>query len=85
MVSQSLQSSLSSPNFPYLKQFPQKEGRKKKYPSYKNAGIVTWVVKQQIVVNQSFFCDACPENPALCIEPCFKLHHEPIKNRIYEE
>ena len=33
MVSQSLQSSLSSPNF--LKQFTQKEGHKKKYSSYK--------------------------------------------------
>ena len=32
-----------------------------------------------------FFCDACPEYPALCIKPCFKLYHEAIKNRIYEE
>ena len=32
-----------------------------------------------------FFCDPLPENPVLCIEPCFKLYHEAIKNRIYEE
>ena len=31
------------------------------------------------------FYDACPEYPALCIEPCFKLYHEALKNRIYEE
>ena len=35
MVPQSLQSSLSFPNFHYRKQFPQKEGHKKQYPSYK--------------------------------------------------
>ena len=27
-----------------------------------------------------FFCDACLENPTLCIEPCFKYYHEAIKN-----
>ena len=32
-----------------------------------------------------FFCDACPQKPALCIEPCFQLYHEAIKNRISEE
>ena len=31
-----------------------------------------------------FFCDGCPENPALCIESRFKWYHEAIKNLIYE-
>ena len=33
----------------------------------------------------TFFCDACPENSALCVEPCLKLYHEAIEIRIYEE
>ena len=60
MVSQSLQSSLSSPNFHYPKQTSNH-------------------------CESRFFCDTFPENPALCIEPCFKLYHEAIKNQIYEE
>ena len=54
MVSQSLQSSLSSLNFHYLKQFPQKRAIRKSI-LVTNAGIAAWVVKQQIVVNQGFF------------------------------
>ena len=81
VVSQRLQSSLSSPNLHYLKQFPQKEGHKKKYPSYKcrhcSMGSQTTNSRES-----SFFCDACPENPALCIEPCFKLYKEAIKNLV---
>ena len=79
MVSQSLQSSLSSPNFHYLKQFPQKEGHKKKYPSYKcrHCSMVSQTTNRR---ESRVFCDACPENSALCIEPCFKLYYEAIKN-----
>ena len=84
MVSQSSQSSLGSPNFHYLKQFPQKKGHKKKYPSYKcrhcSMGSQTTNCRES-----RFFCDACLENPALCIEPCFKLYHGAIKNRVHEE
>ena len=84
MVSQSLQSSLSSHNFHYLKQFPQKEGHKKKYPSYKCRHCSVGSQTTNRLESRSF-CDACPENPALCTESCFKLYHEAIKNRIYEE
>ena len=81
IVSQSLQNSLGSPNFHYLKQFPQKEGYNKKYPSCKCR--YCSMVSQTTNCESRFFCDACPENSALCIEPCFKLYHEAIKNRIY--
>ena len=54
MLSQSLQSSLSAPNFYYLKQFPQKRAIRKSIV-VTNVSIVAWVVKKQIVVNQGFF------------------------------
>ena len=54
MLSQSLQSSLSAPNFYYLKQSPQKRAIRKSIV-VTNVSIVAWVVKKQIVVNQGFF------------------------------
>ena len=78
---QSLQSSFSSPKFHYLKQFPQIEGHKKKDPSYKcrhcSEGSQT-----TNRLESRFFCDACPKNSALCIQLCFTLHHEAIKNLV---
>ena len=63
---------LSSPNFHYLKQFPQKEGHKKKYPSYKcrHCSMGSQTTNRR---ESRLFCDTFPENPALGIELCFKL------------
>ena len=84
MVSQRLQSSLSFSNFHYLKQFPQKASHKKKYSSYKcrHCSIGCQTTNRR---ESRFFCNACPGNPALCIERCFKLYHEALKYTIYEQ
>ena len=54
MVSQNLQSSLSSPNFHSWSSFHKKRAIRKSI-LVTNAGIVAWAVKLQIVVNQVFF------------------------------
>ena len=54
MVSQNLQSSLSSPNFHSWSSFHKKRTIRKSI-LVTNVGIVAWAVKLQIVVNQVFF------------------------------
>ena len=59
MASQNLRS-LSTSNFHYLKQFPQKEVHKKKYPSY-ICRYCSCGSKATSRRESRFFCDACPQ------------------------
>ena len=69
--------------FHCLKQFKAKPDLKKKYPSYKCKFCSSG--NSSVRHESRFYCEACPEKPALCIDPCFKLFHEKMRNKVSEE
>ena len=58
-------------NFHYLITIP--DGEKKKKPTRRKQ---CW--KQEIRKESSYPCGYCDDNPALCVDPCFRLYHKDL-------
>ena len=69
--------------FHCLKQFKAKPDLKKKHLSYKCKFCSSG--NSSVRHESRFYCEACPEKPALCIDPCFKLFHGKMRNKVSEE
>ncbi|CAH2085719.1 unnamed protein product [Euphydryas editha] len=67
---QATQTGLQSNNFHYLERILPTQ--KKQKPT-KRCRVCTKEKKRK---ETSYYCPVCPENPALCVENCFKLYHE---------
>ena len=59
-------------NFHYLITIP--DGEKKKKPTRRCKQC--W--KQEIRKESRYACGYCDNNPAMCVDPCFRLYHKDL-------